>query len=177
MKWALAAVKRADPAETPPRSVPPGFPPFGAPGFWKALIRRIDPAGPTEHTEHEASPQQRRGAPRRTLRPTTPHGCRGEAVFREPRIHWRRYGLATQAVNRGARMAVDNPGDSLGKIRRAVVHKSKWLVEKLVNCSSVAGLTSAGKESWADRSIRGPQGRPDGGVDKFSVASRPRYGP
>jgi hypothetical protein len=64
-------------------------------------------------------------------------------------------------------MAVDNPGDSLGKIRRAVVHKSKRLVEKLVNCPSAAGLTSAGKESWADRSICGLRGRPDGGVDKF----------
>lgn len=121
--------------------------------------------------------ETRRGAPRRTLRPTTPHGCRGEAVFREPRIHWRRYGLAPRAVNRGARMAVDNPGDSLGKIRRAVVHKSKWLVEKLVNCSSLGGLTSAAKESWADRSIRGLGGPPDGGVEKFSAAARPRYGP
>jgi hypothetical protein len=142
------------------------------------LVRRARrPAIPPPLLRVAFLAETRRGAPRRTLRPTTPHGCRGEAVFREPRIHWRRYGLATQAVNRGARMAVDNPGGSLGKIRRAVVHKSKWLVEKLVNCSSVAGLTSAGKESWADRSIRGPQGRPDGGVDKFSVASRPRYGP
>ena len=73
----------------------------------------------------------------------------GREPFSEsPASRERRYGLPGPTVNRIPRTAVDNPGDNLGKHRRAFVDIHRYPVDKPVNPAAAPLLTSGAKESW-----------------------------